>query len=262
MRRRSFTEEQTSRLAIWARRIALFSLAATFIAIVIVRSGALDIVPALVDAGRRAGPGLRRHPAGAGRRYFDLARRRFRQPRSGDGLVHWLRADRLSALSRRQGAAPAGDLRYYHRPDRPAAIRRHRPLAAARRQSRHLCRSLCRRAAAQRLFRYRARRHQFDPAGSLRRGDESHYQAQMARGRCALAAGAAGWTDAAQHRGAGFDRARRHYRGGGAHADPRLPRRRRGARPSDRRTARASTCARPRATAATISAPMRRGCAI
>src|SRR3984885_10973462 len=47
MRRRSFTEEQTSRLAIWARRIALFSLAATFIAIVIVRSGALDIVPAL-----------------------------------------------------------------------------------------------------------------------------------------------------------------------------------------------------------------------
>ena len=47
MRRRSFTEEQTSRLAVWARRIALFSLAATFIAIVIVRSGALDIVPAL-----------------------------------------------------------------------------------------------------------------------------------------------------------------------------------------------------------------------
>ena len=47
MRRRTFTAEETSRLAIWARRIALFSLAATFIAIIIVRSGALDIVPAL-----------------------------------------------------------------------------------------------------------------------------------------------------------------------------------------------------------------------
>jgi Protein of unknown function (DUF1499) len=47
MRRRLFTERPVSRLAIWARRIALFSLAATVIAVIIVRSGALDIVPAL-----------------------------------------------------------------------------------------------------------------------------------------------------------------------------------------------------------------------
>src|SRR5215472_9521580 len=47
MRRQMFTETPVSRLAIWARRIALFSLAATFIAIIIVRSGALEIVPAL-----------------------------------------------------------------------------------------------------------------------------------------------------------------------------------------------------------------------
>ena len=47
MRRRSFTEQETSSLAIWSRRIAFFSLAATLIAIIIVRSGALDIVPAL-----------------------------------------------------------------------------------------------------------------------------------------------------------------------------------------------------------------------
>jgi Protein of unknown function (DUF1499) len=47
MARRPFTEDPVSRLAIWARRIALFSLAATFIAVIIVRSGALDIVPAL-----------------------------------------------------------------------------------------------------------------------------------------------------------------------------------------------------------------------
>ncbi len=46
-RRRRLAEQPKSRLAIWARRLALFSLAATVIAIVIVRSGALDIVPAL-----------------------------------------------------------------------------------------------------------------------------------------------------------------------------------------------------------------------
>jgi uncharacterized protein (DUF1499 family) len=47
MVRRRISEQPTSRLAIWARRTALFSLAATLIAIIIVRSGALDIVPAL-----------------------------------------------------------------------------------------------------------------------------------------------------------------------------------------------------------------------
>jgi hypothetical protein len=47
MVRRRITEEPVSRLAIWARRLALFSLVATFVAIIIVRSGALDIVPAL-----------------------------------------------------------------------------------------------------------------------------------------------------------------------------------------------------------------------
>jgi len=36
-----------SRLAIWSRRLALFSLVATMVAVIIVRSGALDIVPAL-----------------------------------------------------------------------------------------------------------------------------------------------------------------------------------------------------------------------
>jgi len=47
MRRQLFTEAPISRLAVWARRIALFSLVATFIAVIIVRSGALEIVPAL-----------------------------------------------------------------------------------------------------------------------------------------------------------------------------------------------------------------------
>ena len=47
MRRRQFSDQPVSRLALWSRRIALFSLAATLIAVVVVRSGALDIVPAL-----------------------------------------------------------------------------------------------------------------------------------------------------------------------------------------------------------------------
>src|SRR5579864_1851790 len=47
MVRRRVIEEPISRLAVWSLRLALFSLAATFIAVIIVRSGALDIVPAL-----------------------------------------------------------------------------------------------------------------------------------------------------------------------------------------------------------------------
>src|ERR1700735_5299076 len=51
MARRRITEQPPSRLAIWSRRIALFSLAATFIAIIVVRSRALEIVPALSTLG-------------------------------------------------------------------------------------------------------------------------------------------------------------------------------------------------------------------
>src|ERR1700735_2942009 len=51
MARRRITEQPPSRLAIWSRRSAVFSLLATFIAIVVVRSGALEIVPALSTLG-------------------------------------------------------------------------------------------------------------------------------------------------------------------------------------------------------------------
>ncbi len=47
MARRRIAEEPASRLAIWARRFALFSLAASVLSIIIVRSGLLEIVPAL-----------------------------------------------------------------------------------------------------------------------------------------------------------------------------------------------------------------------
>jgi len=47
MARRYIPSEPTSRLAIWARRMALFSLAAALLSIIIVRSGLLEIGPAL-----------------------------------------------------------------------------------------------------------------------------------------------------------------------------------------------------------------------
>lgn len=47
MIRRRYAEEPTSRLAIWARRCALFALMATGLSVIIVRSGILEIVPAL-----------------------------------------------------------------------------------------------------------------------------------------------------------------------------------------------------------------------
>jgi uncharacterized protein (DUF1499 family) len=51
MARRHYMEEPTSRLAIWSGRIALFSLAVVVLAIIIVRSGLLEIVPALATFG-------------------------------------------------------------------------------------------------------------------------------------------------------------------------------------------------------------------
>jgi hypothetical protein len=47
MLRRYIHSEPTSKLAIWARRIALFSLVAAILAVIIVRSGLLEIKPAL-----------------------------------------------------------------------------------------------------------------------------------------------------------------------------------------------------------------------
>jgi uncharacterized protein (DUF1499 family) len=48
MARRIIFDQGTSRLAVWARRLALFSLAAAVLSIIIVHSGLLEIRPALV----------------------------------------------------------------------------------------------------------------------------------------------------------------------------------------------------------------------
>jgi uncharacterized protein (DUF1499 family) len=51
MARRIIIDQGTSRLALWARRIALFSLAAAVLSIIIVHSGLLEIRPAIVTFG-------------------------------------------------------------------------------------------------------------------------------------------------------------------------------------------------------------------
>lgn len=48
MARRRLPDEPISRLAIWARRLALFSLTVVLLSIIIARSGLLDIIPVLV----------------------------------------------------------------------------------------------------------------------------------------------------------------------------------------------------------------------
>jgi uncharacterized protein (DUF1499 family) len=45
------SDEPYSQLAIWARRLAVFSLTATLLGVVVVRSGMLDLVPALATLG-------------------------------------------------------------------------------------------------------------------------------------------------------------------------------------------------------------------
>lgn len=50
-RRPTFGDEPTSRLAAWSGRLAIFALAVTILSIVIVRSGLLEIVPALATFG-------------------------------------------------------------------------------------------------------------------------------------------------------------------------------------------------------------------
>jgi uncharacterized protein (DUF1499 family) len=51
MTRLRFADDPTSRLAIWARRFAFFSLVATLLSIIVVRAGILEIEPSLATFG-------------------------------------------------------------------------------------------------------------------------------------------------------------------------------------------------------------------
>ena len=98
MRRRFFNEQPVSRLAIWARRIALFSLAATVIAVIIVRSGALDIVPALSTLAGALVLACVAILLALAAGVVIWSDRRRRRPLRRHGVRHRLRADRLSGF--------------------------------------------------------------------------------------------------------------------------------------------------------------------
>ncbi len=51
MARRRLPDEPNSKLAVWSRRLALFSVVATLIAIIIVRAGLLEVMPGVVTVG-------------------------------------------------------------------------------------------------------------------------------------------------------------------------------------------------------------------
>ena len=156
MVRRRMIEEPVSRLATWSLRLALFSLVATVMALIVVRSGALDLVPAVSTlAGALVLAGVAILLAFAA------------------GIVIW--RDGLGGLRQAVFAVligvaliaypaylgarayqAAGDLRHHHRPDRSAAIRCHCAAAAARRQPDRLSGPLCGRAAARGLSGHRA----------------------------------------------------------------------------------------------------------
>ena len=137
MARLRFSDDPMSRLAIWARRFAFFSLVATVLSIIVVRSGFLEIEPSLVTFGGALvfaalailvglaafvtiwKDGLERARPCPAR---DLRRRAVCSP---------IRP--ISAVKAYQAAA---DRRHHHRSDRSAALRGDRARAPAQRQSR------------------------------------------------------------------------------------------------------------------------------
>ncbi len=133
-RRPSFGDEPVSQLAAWSGRLALFALAVAALSIVIVRSGILEIVPALATfAAALIFAALAVLLSFLG--FVAI----WRQGLSGLGsallgLILGLHAARLSGLSRLSRQQAAGDLRHHHRSGQSAALRRAGAPAAARQQ--------------------------------------------------------------------------------------------------------------------------------
>ena len=183
MARRRITEQPPSRLAIWSRRIALFSLAATFIAIIVVRSGALEIVPALSTLGGALALAML-----AILLAFGAAVSIWKDGVGGIGeaVTGLLIGLALIAYPLYVGVKAYKLPAIYDittdpiDPPRFDAIARLRPRDANPVTYAGLYTAEQQRT---RLFRHRARYDQCLAAGSLRRGDEGHHQAQMACGR-------------------------------------------------------------------------------
>ena len=196
------------------RGASRFSLSlASFLAIIIVRSGLLEIEPALATFAGALAIAVHRAPARVRRlrRDLDGGPRAAWAPRCRDGDL--ARAARLSGLSRHPGLQAAVDLRHHHR---PASIRR------ATRRWRGCGRAMPTRSPMPAFMPPSSSAQAYPDIGPLTvnatpqaaydaalRGDQ---QAQMARRRCARPAGRT---------------PRGPHRGGGAHADHGLPRRRR-----------------------------------
>ena len=72
---RRIQADPTSRLAIWARRVAGFAVAVLLLAIVIVRAGFLEIIPSLAAVGGGVHSCGGRDAAGLRGVHRDLARR-------------------------------------------------------------------------------------------------------------------------------------------------------------------------------------------
>ena len=206
---RHIHSEPTSRLAIWARRIAGFALLASILAIIIVRSGLLEIWPALATFAGALGIAVVALLVA-----FAAFVVIWMEGLAGMGAALTAMALSLALLAYPAylglKAVPATvDLRHHHRSHRSATLRRPVAAAAARRQPDRLFRPLRRRTAAQGLSRRRAAGDQCHPAGRLRCRARGGEQTQVARRRCARPPGRA---------------ARGPYRGGGTHADHGLPR--------------------------------------
>src|SRR5580700_6233410 len=102
-----YQSEPFSRLASWARNLAIFSVVAVLVSVLIVRFGFLEMKPAIATFFGALG-------------------------RAG-----------LSGLSRLPVPEAAADPRHHHRPDRSAALRgTGAPALRRRRQYRRLCRPL------------------------------------------------------------------------------------------------------------------------
>ena len=243
MLRRRFTEEPMSRLAVWSRRLALFALAVAALSVIIVRSGLLEIEPALATFGAALVFAALAILLAFGAFVVDLAA----GPAAGigrafSGLVIGCALLAYPGLSRLPRLQAAGDLRHHHRSGQSAALRRAGAPAAARQQSTIPARY--RAAAARGLSRHRA-------AASVTRRRKLAYDIALAvitkrKWRVVDA------RPPAPARRDGVIEAVARTPIMGFRDDVVDPRQRRSA------TARASTCARPRATAATTSAPMPR----
>ena len=118
-----YQSEPVSSLATWSRNLAVFSVVAVMVSILIVRFGFLEIKPALATFFGALGLAGLSILVGLRRLCRDLAERLARHGPHPAGAPDRRRRARLPRLSRPAIPQAAADPRHHHRPDRPAALR-------------------------------------------------------------------------------------------------------------------------------------------